>query len=175
MGIEDAFHRLGLGMMDELGFSKLGFFWSADYRARAEEMLDEYGDGTAVLIQYVWQGGGADLREWQSGYKDMYDYWESREDVYVPETREEYTERVRKTMVQIARNNNIASYLKCPFMKVRMMNLSDSDMIEMDVGDLEDMICYIANGVHLQEWQEPDDWFSQREEYMERVGLLKKQ
>ena len=172
MGIEDSFRDLGVKFMDDLGFSGVGFFWSADYRSRAEDMVDKYGPDVEVLIQYVWQGGSADLREMQSGYKDMYAYWNSRQDVFLPESAQEHTRKVKETMRSLALDESVAPYLKCPFMKVRMMNLARFPEKYMPVPDLENMLCYIAQGKPLSKFKMTKKLRDEQWEYLEKDGLL---
>ena len=58
----------------KLGFSGTHFLWDEEKKARADEMVEEHGQATAVLLQYVWQGGARDLMEFMDDYSTQFSY-----------------------------------------------------------------------------------------------------
>ena len=62
------------------------------------------------------------------------------------------------------------SFLYCPFMKTRAINIIDSALASATT--MEKILCYVAQGVPLDEFSMTEEKKKEREDYLKHVGIL---
>jgi len=159
--------------LQRLGFSGPNFLWDTNRKERIHYMIKEYGLDVAFLVQYVWQGGVRDLKEFSEGYEKQSDYRKEMGWLSVGADPKAYKEEVRSLMVKVALSDDFP-YIYCPFKKTRILNFADDEfhIIMADKRAIKDIFCYVSQGVRIEDFSMTDKHFLEREDYLKKVGIL---
>ena len=155
--------------LERLGYIGTNILWDPLWRNRADELYEKYGQTVDVIVRDVMQGGARDISEFINGYEGQFNF---RRDKGWPMPNDDSTkhkEDVRKTMKDIALDN-IFDYVFCPFMKTRAISLNDSGMISSNI--LHDVLCYILQGEHPDDFAMTPIQTDNRRRYLKSVGIL---
>ena len=159
--------------LNRLGFSGPNFLWDTDIKERIHDMIKEYGPDINFLIQYAWQGGSMDLNNFTQGYEKQFDYRKNNGWLSKDADPKLYKEEVKSLMTKVALSDDLP-YIYCPFTKTRILNFSDKNfnIIMIDKKAIEDIFCYISQGVRIDNFSMTDKHIEERESYLKKVGIL---
>jgi len=164
--------------LEELGFRGANPLWIPEIRKRTEEMQRQYGPEVYILVQYIWQGGAADMYEFRRGYESQFEFRKKLNDPNIPSNAdpEKHRLEVKKAMAELTQDESIFPFLNCPFMTVRAMNYFDGVYKSTDYPEwqeqLKDALCYIATGIRLKNFKMTDEQKESRDAYLREKGIL---
>lgn len=156
-----------IGTMAGLGFNQ--YLWDPEKKERADRMVQEYGDSTAVWLQYVFQGGARDLQEFIAGYDSSINY--QKREGWLPEDIDpsEIRKGVKNRMASVSQSTEM-KYIFCPFMKSRALNVIQSEIAPKET--VEEVMCLMLTGKSLSDYEFTPDEEQKRHDYLVSVGLL---
>lgn len=121
--------------------NEFDYVWNPVQRERAIEMANVYGQEKVRLwLRHVLEGGARDMYDFVQKYRSRFNYMQLRG--WNDEDRESYYNRIKSKMQEFA-NREEFSFIYCPFMKKRAMELA---VTGEDVDKLNFVLCYLLHG-----------------------------